>query len=108
MNSHRRTLALIFQLGDILRIHNLIQTTFLQMSNQTDASVSSSTPSNHNFALLSICSKVTLDGTNYNDWLHNIKMALRFEDKEYVLEKPLDEIDEESATPEEIAAYKKH
>ncbi|KAD3641221.1 hypothetical protein E3N88_30445 [Mikania micrantha] len=76
------------------------------MSVPNDASGSSS--SNHNFALLNICSKVTLDGTNYNDWMRNIKMALRFEDKEYVLDKELIEIDEERATPEELAAYKKH
>ena len=35
-------------------------------------------------------------------------MDLHFGDKEYVLEKPLDEIDEEKATPEEMVAYKKH
>jgi hypothetical protein len=76
------------------------------MSTPNDASGSSS--SNHNFSLLNICSKVTLDGTNYNDWMRNIKMALRFEDKEYVLDKELGEIDEEIATPEELATYKKH
>jgi len=31
-------------------------------------------------------------------------MALRFEDKEYVLEKELKELDESKATPEEYAA----
>ena len=51
---------------------------------------------------------MTLDGTNYNEWMRNIKMALRFEENEYVLEKPLDEIHEEKATPEELVAYKKH
>lgn len=35
-------------------------------------------------------------------------MALHFEDKEYVLEKPLDEIDEMKSTPKEITAYEKH
>ncbi|XP_023768339.1 uncharacterized protein LOC111916919 [Lactuca sativa] len=35
-------------------------------------------------------------------------MSLRFEDKEYVLEKELNEIDESKATPEEIAEYRTH
>ncbi|KAI3723728.1 hypothetical protein L2E82_35485 [Cichorium intybus] len=34
-------------------------------------------------SILSLCSKVTLDGTNYNDCIRNIEMALRFEHKEY-------------------------
>ncbi|KAI3524446.1 hypothetical protein L1887_03101 [Cichorium endivia] len=47
---------------------------------------------------------VTLDGTNYNDWIRNIKMALRFENKEYVLDTELVEVDHATATPEEIAS----
>ena len=35
-------------------------------------------------------------------------MALRFEDKEYVLEKELNEIDETKANPEEIVEYRIH
>ena len=57
---------------------------------------------------MGICNRLTLDGTNYNDWFRNIKLALRYEDKEYVLEKELIEIDESEANPEEIVAYKKH
>ncbi|KAI3780034.1 hypothetical protein L2E82_09888 [Cichorium intybus] len=49
-----------------------------------------------------------LDGTNYNDWIRNIMMALRFEHKEYVLETELVEIDPDTATPEEIAQCTKH
>ncbi|KAI3739943.1 hypothetical protein L2E82_30357 [Cichorium intybus] len=77
-----------------------------------EASATPSAPhSNHNTnftSILSLYSKVTLDGTNYNDWMRNIKMALRFEDKEYVLKKELIEIDQETATPEEYASLKKH
>ena len=40
--------------------------------------------------------------------MRNIKMSLHFGDKEYVLERPLDEIDEEKATPDEMVTYKKH
>ena len=76
------------------------------MSTPNDVCDSSS--SSHNFSLLNICSKVQLDDTNYNDWMRNIKMAIRFKDKEYVLEIPLDEINEEKATPKEMVAYKKH
>ena len=74
----------------------------------TSRNTSTSSSSSHNFSLLNICSKVVMDGSNYNDWIRNIKMALRFEDKEYVLEKELKELDESKATPEEYAAYKKH
>ncbi|KAI3723576.1 hypothetical protein L2E82_35254 [Cichorium intybus] len=59
-------------------------------------------------SILSLCSKVQLNGTNYNDWIRNIKMALRYENKEYVLETELVDIDPETATPEEIALYQKH
>ncbi|KAI3723541.1 hypothetical protein L2E82_35186 [Cichorium intybus] len=59
-------------------------------------------------SILSLCSKVILDDTNYNDWIRNIKMALRFEHKEYVLETELIDIDPDTATPEELASYTKH
>ncbi|KAI3523823.1 hypothetical protein L1887_02255 [Cichorium endivia] len=59
-------------------------------------------------SILSLCSKVTLDGSNYNDWICNIRMALRFEHKEYVLETELVDVDPDTATPEEIASYTKH
>ncbi|KAI3790215.1 hypothetical protein L2E82_03091 [Cichorium intybus] len=59
-------------------------------------------------SILSLCSKVQLNGTNYNDWIRNIKMDLRYENKEYVLETELVDIDPETATPEEIASYQKH
>ncbi|KAI3739155.1 hypothetical protein L2E82_29552 [Cichorium intybus] len=73
----------------------------------SDQSVPHSNPGNVT-SILSLCSKVTLDGTNYNDWIRNIKMVLRFEHKEYVLETELVDVDTETATPEEIAAYTKH
>ena len=39
--------------------------------------------------------------------MRNIKMDLRFKDKEYVLKKYLNEIDETIATPEEIVEYRR-
>ena len=78
------------------------------MSTPTDTSSSSSSSNNNKFSLFNICSKVQLDATNYNDWMHNIKMTLRFKDKGYIRKRPLDVIDEEKATSEEMVAYKKH
>nr|KAJ0214793.1 hypothetical protein LSAT_V11C400212970 [Lactuca sativa] len=43
-----------------------------------------------------------------NDGIRNIRMVTRCEDKEYVLDKELKEIDESSATPEEIAEFRTH
>ena len=74
------------------------------MSTSNDAYGSSST---QNFSLLNICSKVALDDTNYNEMMYNIKMTLRFEKKDFFLKKELNKIDEEKATPEELASYKK-
>ncbi|KAI3496699.1 hypothetical protein L1887_39071 [Cichorium endivia] len=59
-------------------------------------------------SILSLCSKVQLNETNYNDWIRNIKMTLRYENKEYVLETELVDIDPDTATPEELASYQKH
>lgn len=39
------------------------------------------------------------------DWLHNLKMKLRSENKMYVLDSPVLEIDKESATHEELVGY---
>ncbi|XP_023758608.1 uncharacterized protein LOC111907046 [Lactuca sativa] len=82
------------------------------MSTSNNAPGSSSSNNNNNslntISLLSIYSKVTFDGTNFNDWMRNIRMTLRFDDKEYVLEKEMNEIDESKATPEEIVDYKTH
>ena len=64
--------------------------------------------SNNTFLLLSIRAKVTFDGSNFNDWIRNTQMALHFEDKEYVLDKELNKINESKSTPEEIAEYKAH
>ena len=64
-------------------------------------------PSNSNFALLSVLSRERLTGPNYIDWMRNLRLTLRYEDKEYVLDEPIPELKNES-TEEEIATYKKH
>ena len=78
------------------------------MSTPGDASAASSSTHHSGFSLLSTMSKVTFDDTNYIDWIHNIKMDLLFEGKEYILEEKLVEIDEATATPKQLASYKKY
>ena len=52
------------------------------------------------FSLMNLCGRVIFDGSNFNDWIRNIIMAIRYEDKEYVLDKELTKIDVTIATPE--------
>ena len=52
------------------------------------------------------CSKP--NSTNFNDWIRNIRMVTHYEDKEFFLDKELKEIDESSATPEEIVKFRAH
>ena len=60
------------------------------------------------FSLMNLCGKVTFDGSNFNEWIRNIRMITRYEDKEYVLDKELKVINESTATPEEVAEYTAH
>ena len=62
-------------------------------------------PTTHNFTLLSILSKEKLTGPNYMDYLRNLKMTLRYENKQYVLDNQVPDINKETATPEELAEY---
>ena len=52
------------------------------------------------FSLMNLCRRVIFDGSNFNDWIRNIRLAIRYEDKEYVLDKELKEIDVTTFTPE--------
>ena len=63
---------------------------------------------NGSFTLMNLFGKVTFDGSNFNEWIRNIRMITRYEDKEYVLDKELKEIDETTATPQEIADFRAH
>ena len=78
------------------------------MSSSNNIFVSSNNNSSNTFLLLSIYAKVTCDGSNFNDWIRNLRMALRFEDKDYDLDKELDEIDESKSTLKEIDEHKAH
>ncbi|CAH1414927.1 unnamed protein product [Lactuca virosa] len=75
------------------------------MSSNNKASGSNPTGS---FSLMNLCGRVIFDGSNFMDWIRNIRMVTRYEDKEYVLDKELKELDESTATPEEVAEYQAH
>jgi len=57
--------------------------------------------------LRSILEKDKLNGTNYADWIHNLRIVLRDEKKEEILDTPLPEAPEENASTEEKNAYNK-
>ncbi|KAL0427815.1 UNVERIFIED_CONTAM: hypothetical protein Slati_2956300 [Sesamum latifolium] len=47
------------------------------------------------------------NGTNYNDWLRNLRIVLDFENQGYVLDKPLPAILPEGSSPEERLTFEK-
>ncbi|KAJ9554972.1 hypothetical protein OSB04_009586 [Centaurea solstitialis] len=63
---------------------------------------------NSGFTLLPILAKEKLVGPNYLDWMRALRLTLRYENKEYVLDEQIVEIDHDTASPEEINAYSKH
>ena len=48
-------------------------------------------PAQHNFALKSILEKDKLNGTNFTTWYRNLRIVLKHDKKEHVLEDPLPE-----------------
>ena len=59
------------------------------------------------FSLRMILEKDKLNGTNYTDWIRNLRIVLRAEKKEEVLDTPLPEELDENATLAVRNAYKK-
>ncbi|KAL0278085.1 UNVERIFIED_CONTAM: hypothetical protein Sradi_7296700, partial [Sesamum radiatum] len=47
------------------------------------------------------------NGTNYNDWLRNLRIVLDFENQTYVLDKPLPVTLPEGSTPEERVTFER-
>ncbi|KAL0430913.1 UNVERIFIED_CONTAM: hypothetical protein Sradi_0717300 [Sesamum radiatum] len=47
------------------------------------------------------------DGTNFNDWLSNLRIVLDFENQGYVLDKPLPVTLSEGSSPEERLTFEK-
>ena len=73
-------------------------------------SSNNSTPGSNptgSFSLMNLCGRVIFDGSNFTDWIRNIRMVTRYENKEYVLDKEL-KVPEPTATPEELAEYEVH
>ena len=59
------------------------------------------------FALRSILEKDKLNGTNYSDWVRNLRIVLRAEKKETVLDTPIPDEPVDNATAALKNAYKK-
>ncbi|CAD6240264.1 unnamed protein product [Miscanthus lutarioriparius] len=64
-------------------------------------------PSNQPFTLRSILEKNKLNGTNYVDWIRNLRIVLRAEKKEEILDTPLPEEPADNAPVAEKNAYKR-
>jgi hypothetical protein len=64
-------------------------------------------PTNQTFTLHSILEKDKLNGTNYADWIRNLRIVLRAEKKEEILDTPLTEAPEINASTAEKNAYKR-
>ena len=62
---------------------------------------------NTSFSLRSVLEKDKLNGTNYTDWIRNLRIVLRVEKKEDVLDTPLPEEPADDAPAEEKTVYKK-
>lgn len=61
----------------------------------------------HPFALRSILEKEKLNGTNYSDWVRNLRIVLRADKKENVLDTPIPEEPANNASAAVKNAYKK-
>ena len=59
------------------------------------------------FSLRSVLEKDKLNGTNYADWIRNLRIVLRAEKKEDVLDTPLPEEPADDGSAEEKTAYRK-
>ena len=59
------------------------------------------------FALRSILEKDKLNGTNYSDWVSNLRIVLRAEKKETILDTPIPEEPAENAAAALKNAFKR-
>src|SRR6266540_6139385 len=64
--------------------------------------------SSSNFTLRSILEKEKLNGTNFIDWIRNLRIILKQERKDYILENPIPPEPAANAPCAERDAYKKH
>ena len=66
------------------------------------------TNNNSNFNLWSVLEKEKLNGANFIDWYRNLRIVLRNEKKEYVLEQPYPDDLPDGANAAAHRAYEKH
>ena len=59
------------------------------------------------FNLRAVLEKNKLNGTNYADWIRNLRIVLRSEKKENILDEPLDDVPDEDASATVRNAYQK-
>ena len=64
-------------------------------------------PYQPNFALKSILEKDKLNGTNFTTWYRNLRIVLKHDKKEHVLENPLPEEPADNANATTKIAYQK-
>ena len=57
---------------------------------------------NSGFTLLLILEKEKLMGPNYLDWMHALRLTLRYENKEYVLDEQIVDIDRTLPLPQKL------
>ncbi|TLX70056.1 DDE-type integrase/transposase/recombinase [Labilibacter sediminis] len=76
-------------------------------NNDNATGKSATRSSQSNFNLMSLLNREKLTGPNYLDWIRALRIALRFEDMEYVLDEDLPILSENPST-EESEAYLKH
>jgi hypothetical protein len=67
-----------------------------------------SASNNSVFNLRSVLEKEKLNGTNFIDWYRNLRIVLRQEKAEYVLEEPYPDDLPDNADESERVAYEKH
>ena len=52
--------------------------------------------------------RLRADGTNFIDWDRNLRIVLKHERREYVLDKPIPEQEPDKAKEDEVKAYNKY
>ena len=67
----------------------------------------SSNPQLSSFALRSILEKDKLNGTNFTNWYRNVRIVLKHEKKDHVLDNPLPDEPDENATAAVNNAYRR-
>ena len=67
----------------------------------------SNVPQSSSFTLKSILEKDKLNGTNFTNWYRNLRIVLKHDKKDHVLDNPLPEMPEASASTAVLNAHNK-